>query len=238
MRSGNITNSIPRPASTNESGPIMATTLLFVAAAVTAFSMLHFSAPHAGPISHHMLLHILVMNAVAPLIAWRLRVPRIRTPHSGKVLVAATSVQIIAIWVAHIPIVLTATLDSAELHTVSLTVLFAAAIWFWHTVLSARGSRRWQPIVALLITGKLFCLLGILLIFAPRPLYNCPGATICGLASTLQDQQLAGLLMTAACPLTYVAAGVIISAVWLHELSASPQLTSHCNSESASSRSP
>lgn len=238
MRSGSLTNSIPRPASTNKWGTIMATTLLSVAAAVATFSILHFSAPHMGPISHHMLLHILVMNAVAPLIAWRLRAPRTRTPQFGKVLVAATSVQIIAIWGAHIPIVLTATLASAELHAVSLAVLFVAAIWFWHTVLSARGSKRWQPIIALLLTGKLFCLLGILLIFAPRPLYNCPDATICGLASTLQDQQLAGLLMTAACPLTYVAAGVIIAAIWLQELSASPQLSGHCNFESASRRSP
>ena len=36
--------------------------------------------------------------------------------------------------------------------------------------------------------------------------------------SGLADQQLAGLLMITACPLTYVTAGVIIAARWVLEL--------------------
>jgi putative membrane protein len=74
---------------------------------------------------------------------------------------------------------------------------------------------------ALLITGKLFCLLAALLVFSPRVLYpdalaahrHAPVA-----ADLLSDQHLAGLLMLVLCPLTYVLAGVLIAERWLREL--------------------
>jgi putative membrane protein len=99
--------------------------------------------------------------------------------------------------------------------------LAAAALWFWLAVLSDRSALRWRALVALALTGKLFCLLGVLLVFAPRLLYAAhpvaPGQPV---AAGLADQQLAGLMMVVACPLTYVLAAVIIAARGLRDIAA------------------
>jgi putative membrane protein len=67
-----------------------------------------------------------------------------------------------------------------------------------------------------LLTGKLSCLLGALLIFAPRILYTS-GHQHSAMAN-LTDQQLAGLLMIIACPLSYVTAGVVLAAQMMADL--------------------
>lgn len=71
--------------------------------------------------------------------------------------------------------------------------------------------------MALLLTGKLACLLGALLIFAPRELYRLHGLP------SLEDQQLAGLLMITACPLSYVVAGVAMAAQAIGDLERGPK---------------
>jgi putative membrane protein len=103
---------------------------------------------------------------------------------------------------------------------------FAAALWFWLAILADRSAMRWRALFALLITGKLFCLLGALLVFAPRLLYGdvaAHGLQVAGHDAALADQQLAGLLMLAVCPLTYVLAGVIIAAQWMSDLARTPE---------------
>jgi putative membrane protein len=68
--------------------------------------------------------------------------------------------------------------------------------------------------LALIVSGKFACLLGVLLIFAPRPLFE-PHAAHVGQAThtaLMADQHLAGLLMIAACPLSYVLTAVILAA--------------------------
>jgi putative membrane protein len=96
----------------------------------------------------------------------------------------------------------------------------AAAVIFWVSILAERGANQWRSLVALLVTAKFFCLLGAILIFAPRALYACDTSFLCSSTpdDALADQQLAGLLMIAACPLTYVLAGIIVAARWLAEL--------------------
>jgi putative membrane protein len=105
-------------------------------------------------------------------------------------------------------------------HTVMHVSFLAAALWFWLAVLSDRSTMRWRALFALLITGKLFCLLGALLVFAPRLLYGGIAAhgPLAGDDGALADQHLAGLMMLAVCPLTYVLAGVVIAAQWLSDL--------------------
>ena len=85
------------------------------------------------------------------------------------------------------------------------------------TRLPSTMARRWRAIAALLVTGKVFCLVGAIFTFAPRPLVQ--GLPL-PLPEALADQQLAGLLMLAACPLTYVLAGIVVSVLWLAELTA------------------
>lgn len=181
---------------------------------------------HLGrwPLSWHMGVHILLMNAVAPIAALSLvevfrRYPKSFLVHS---LLAATLAQVAMLWIAHVPSVVEWAMYLPAAHLVMQIALFASALWFWLAAFLQSGASRWRAIVAMLITGKLFCLLGILFVFAPRPLYaglmHDHGGDI-GLAhSALADQQLAGLLMVVACPLTYVLAGVVIAARWLTEI--------------------
>jgi putative membrane protein len=67
----------------------------------------------------------------------------------------------------------------------------------------------------------------VLLIFAPRLLYKLPMQAHAGHAAWpltgMEDQQLAGLIMVSACPLSYVLAGVIAAAQMLHGLATSPR---------------
>ena len=82
----------------------------------------------------------------------------------------------------------------------SHAALLLAATTFWISVFSLPAiALACDP--ALLLTGKLVCLLAALMVFAPRALY---GAGHAHGAAALDDQQLAGLLMIAACPLSYL----------------------------------
>jgi len=177
-----------------------------------------------GPLATHMSQHIVVMNAAAPLAALAILcfapAPRMFTDRIGP-LALATAAQIVLLWGWHTPQSVAAAWHQPVLMIAMHLSLFAAAVVFWYAVFSIRGRDRWQPVLALLVTGKLFCLLGALLIFAPRALYALDLSGHAGHASGvggLADQQLAGLLMITACPLTYVTAGVIIAARWVLEL--------------------
>jgi putative membrane protein len=109
------------------------------------------------------------------------------------------------LWASHTP----ALHHTASLSLLALVVLhialFVATLAFWICILNAASSR-WHALLALLVCGKPACLLGVLLIFAPRLLlaargsvhamHHMPGDHVAALA----DQHLAGLLMVAACP--------------------------------------
>jgi putative membrane protein len=92
-------------------------------------------------------------------------------------------------------------------------LLFIAALAFWVCIVEATA-HRWQAMLALLVTGKFACLLGVLLTFAPRPLFEAASMHHAHSAggAMLADQQLAGLLMIAACPLSYVLTAVVLAA--------------------------
>jgi putative membrane protein len=104
---------------------------------------------------------------------------------------------------------------SFGLHLVLLFGLAVVAVAFWTLLLAAAAGRQWGSVGVLLVTGKLACLLGALMIFATRDLYLLPGLSIpfCSTGpSTLADQHLAGLLMITACPLSYLVAGAVLTA--------------------------
>lgn len=193
--------------------PVWPALLLTLAAGVLllpAFGWLGSSA-----LSLHMVAHIALMNLVAPALALLLanRMP----PAATNRLFTATAVQIAVLVLAHAPPALAAAHHSIGWHLLAQAVLLAASFWFWCGVVTAAGARRWRAIAALLVTGKVFCLVGAIFTFAPRPLVQ--GLPL-PLPEALADQQLAGLLMLAACPLTYVLAGIVVSVLWLAELTA------------------
>ncbi len=183
--------------------------------------------PSFGPLSAHMLQHVLMMNGAGLLAgwvmaAWLTQRQCVSNRAATALLVAGTIGQTILLWGWHAPPVFAQATASAPLMAAMHVSLFAAALVFWTAVFLFRGAERWRPILALLIAGKLFCLLGALFVFSGRPLFgdaahNHAGHMAHGMTA-LEDQHLAGLIMVVACPLTYVAAGVIIAGLWLRDL--------------------
>lgn len=161
-----------------------------------------------GPQARHMGYHILAMNIIAPLVAgiavgWR---GDIRDTKASWLWIA-TITQIAAVWLSHAPSAQAAAMASLGFQLAMHGMLLATAIWFWASVLSLSDAQRWQALPALLLTGKLVCLLAVLLIFAPRELYDAHHHHA---VRTLDDQHLAGLLMVVACPLSYLVAAFVI----------------------------
>jgi len=172
-------------------------------------------------LTQHMAAHIAAINMLAPLCVaagLRFAVGRIALP--GAPLVPATVLQLMLIWGWHLPAVFDTAVCTPALMAAMHASLFLSACWFWLAVMREARSARWTPLAALLVTGKLFCLLGVLLAFAPRALYGqdvpiCFGATQ---SPALADQQLAGLLMLTACPVVYVGAAVAVACRWFAAL--------------------
>jgi putative membrane protein len=158
-----------------------------------------------GSFSAHMAMHIAAMNVLAPLaaVAW-ISLVRDRHGKPGRLWLAALA-QIGVLWAWHLPAAQYLLAHGSTAVFLAQALLFASALLFWITLLRLDGILRWHGVLALLITGKLFCLLAALLVFAPRTLYGMHDPA-------LDDQQLAGLLMIVACPLSYVLAGVVLAA--------------------------
>jgi putative membrane protein len=163
-----------------------------------------------GPQARHMGWHILAMNVVAPVAAGML-VARLQAADAKPSwLWIATIAQVAVIWIAHAPSVQTAAMAFPGIQLAMHGVLLAAAFSFWMLLLCLPDARRWHALPALLLTGKLVCLLAALLVFAPRLLYGASDGHG-PLVHSLDDQHLAGLLMIAACPLSYLVAAVVIT---------------------------
>lgn len=198
------------------------------ALAVLATGVLALAALDLGPLSAHMAQHIALMNVLAPagaiLVSARVGAASVgaRRASAGDVWLAAAA-QLLLLWSWHVPSLQAWGMASVLGLVVMHASLFLAALCFWMTVLNLAAARRWHAIFALLITGKVACLLGSLLIFAPRPLYAASSSHLHHLEHTaaplpLADQQLAGLLMIVACPLSYLLAGVGLAAQIMRDL--------------------
>jgi len=183
---------------------VMSASTVLVAAAVIVLSA------DLGPQARHMGWHILAMNFVAPLVAAIVAARRQIQDTRPLGLWISTVIQIAAIWIVHAPSVQTFAIAVPAAQLAIHAALLAAAFWFWLHLLCLPGARRWHGLLALLLTGKLVCLLAVLLVFAPRSLYGTGHGHAASLPS-LDDQHLAGLLMIVACPLSYLTAGIVIA---------------------------
>ena len=171
-----------------------------------------------GSLSIHMLQHLALMNVVVPALVFLVLPDRSLT--QAKTWPFATAAQLALLWGWHSPPALAAAMASPWLMMAMHMSLAAAAAWFWLAIASTPATARWRAIFALLITGKLFCLLGALLVFSPRVLFGSMDRHAHAAGGALADQQMAGLIMLVACPLTYVVAGVWIAARWFLALEA------------------
>jgi putative membrane protein len=170
-----------------------------------------------------MLQHILLMSVVAPLCAVSLVFYRSWAMNAWRtaLLWSATCLQLGLLWAWHMPMLHAAAQTSIAIRAIMSVSLFLAAVGFWAAVLLTPSKSVWQAILALLVTGKLACLLSALLVFAPRQLYSPHGLEHA--PTTLDDQQLAGLLMLTACPLSYVLAGTVLALAMINGLIREPQ---------------
>jgi putative membrane protein len=176
--------------------------VLFGALAVPVAILFAAAMSQPGPLSWHMGLHIAAMNVIAPLLAVMLgRYGPSSVWSRPGVLWGLTLAQLTVLWAAHSPTVHHHLLHAAAGNILLHAVLFAVALAFWTSV-AAAVTHRWQAMLALLISGKFACLLGVLLIFAPRLLFGVHAEHAAHTATSLIDQQLAGLLMVTACPLS------------------------------------
>ena len=175
-----------------------------------------------GPVSGHMATHIALMNIAAPLAAVALLGRHRETPGSAGGLSAlwiATIGQLAVLWFSHSPILHHAMQSHFAAAVAVHGALFISALVFWVSIVNS-VRWRWHAILALLISGKLACLLGALLVFSPRLIYGAH-APLASDAAALADQHLAGLLMVIACPLSFVLTAIVLAAQVLCDVSTS-----------------
>lgn len=164
----------------------------------------------------HMLQHLIVMNVAALLFAVAMPL----RPSGRRVVVLATGAQVVALAIWHVPDLYRAAHHDLLLQIAMQASLGAIGLLFWCAILAHARTSAWLTIAGLLITAKVFCLLGGLLAFSRRAVYAVHGhpqswgPPSWGL-SALEDQQLAGLVMMASCAVVYVAAAIVVFARWL-----------------------
>ena len=189
--------------------------------------------------SGHMLQHEVLMVAAAPLLVlgrplaiwvwafpanWRAAVAS--PTRSAPVLASwafltapltATLLHAVAIWVWHAPPLFAAAQDDVWVHALQHSAFFFTALLFWNAVFGARhaaasGSSLFWLFVTMLHTGAL----GVLLTFSAGLWFpEAPGAAAWGL-TTLEDQQLGGLIMWIPGGTVYVIAALALAARWLN----------------------
>jgi putative membrane protein len=192
--------------------PVTSSAVTISAVSVLAAGLVILAAHPLGPLSTHMALHIALMNIAAPLLA--VLCARRNGANPARLWLIA-AIQTIALWSMHAPPLQHRLMESPALNGSAHALIFLVAFLFWSALLRLAPPNRWHAIPVLMLSGKLFCLLGVLLIFAPRPLFVVAVAGHATHAAAgpaaLADQQLAGLLMIAACPLSYLVAAVVIT---------------------------
>ncbi|MBS7699938.1 MULTISPECIES: cytochrome c oxidase assembly protein [unclassified Chelatococcus] len=207
-------------------GPVLAGVGVLALAGAAVVPLMEF-----GPLSVQMLQHLVLMNILAPALALALPLTTLRI----SALAVPASCQLLLLWAWHTPFFQQLAASSALAQVGLMGLLGVAALWFWQGVIGAARWGNWSALAALLVTGKLACLLGALLIFAPRDLFSLPGLALalCTTGpSSLEDQQLAGLLMVTACPLSYLVVGVALAARMLSWLDGA-QTRSHVAARSS-----
>jgi cytochrome c oxidase assembly factor CtaG len=192
--------------------------------------------------SAHMIQHELLMLVAAPLLvfgqpivaalwalpaSWRERSGRAakrktvaRTWTALSSPAAVFVLQLLALWLWHIPRLYEAALANASIHALQhLSFLLTAALFWWAMIRGRFGGTGYGASVAFVfLTAMHSSVLGALLTFAPSvlyPVYEAPGAR--WQIDPLADQQLAGLIMWIPFGVLFIAFGLGLFAAWLGE---------------------
>ncbi len=155
--------------------------------------------------------HIALVLAMAPLLAFGCE-PWLRRLSTS--LWSTTAVAAVTFWAWHAPAPYAAALSSDWMYALMQLSLLASATAFWMAVRRASAT---AAMGAILATTVSMGLLGALIAFAGRPLYEPHFASTLGWGvSPLEDQQLAGITMWAPGSIAYLAAALWIGWHWLN----------------------
>jgi putative membrane protein len=184
----------------------------------------------------HMLQHELLMLAAAPLLvlgrplarfAWllpaasRRRLPGRLVPVRALLfwgvftsVAGSFSIQTFALFAWHVPRWFRWAVEHPAVHVLQHLTFLAVALGFWWCVLRPGPPRRVAPaaVAALFLTTLTTGALGALLTFTTRAWYALPGAVPPFHLTTLEDQQLGGLLMWVPGGLVYMGAALLLGA--------------------------
>lgn len=185
-------------------------------------------------LSAHMVQHILLIAVAPPLlvlgkpeVAWLWALPvhwrRGMARHGllRSVLaflspcarpIPAALIHMAALWIWHSPMLFDAAVASDALHWLEHVLFFGTALLFWRAVIKAHSGREAAAaaLIACFITLLQSGLLSALLSFAREALYKAPNTMEWGLTA-LEDQQLAGAIMSLPMCGIYLAAGLIMA---------------------------
>ncbi|MFC3711197.1 cytochrome c oxidase assembly protein [Sphingoaurantiacus capsulatus] len=160
------------------------------------------SALFASRVVHHLLLTV----AVAPLLA-------VALPRSASHLALWTAGHALIFWAWHAPALYGWALSNDSGYWLMQLTILGSAVGFWRAALAAPA-----PVgaAALFATMVQMGLLGALLTFVPRPLYDAHllGPLLWGL-TPLEDQQAAGLIMWVVGGAAYLIAALTLAGRWL-----------------------
>jgi cytochrome c oxidase assembly factor CtaG len=130
----------------------------------------------------------------------------------------ATVLHGLALWGWHAPIFYEAALSRSFVHWLQHLSFFLTGLLFWWALLRGRTRERGYGVAVLYLFATMLqtALLGIILTLARRPLYllQTQSSPAWGISS-LEDQQLAGLVMWVPAGLAYALAALMLAAIWI-----------------------
>lgn len=185
-------------------------------------------------LSAHMVQHILLIAVAPPLLVlgkpevawlwalpahWRRGMARHGPLRSALAFlspcarpVPAALIHMATLWIWHSPMLFDAAVASDALHWLEHVLFFGTALLFWRAVIKAHSGREAAAaaLIACFITLLQSGLLSALLSFAREALYHAPDTMDWGLTA-LEDQQLAGAIMSLPMCAIYLAAGLLMA---------------------------
>ncbi len=191
--------------------------------------------------SVHMVQHLLLMIVAAPLLAlgepllpalwalpyrWRRAIGRWwrASPRARRIAWAAGDplgvwlANLAVLWFWHLPGPYLAALGDERLHAVEHLTFLGSAFLFWWVVFQPIGRRRLArggAVVYLALTLMQSGALGAILAFARTGWYSAHAAGAAAWHLTLlEDQQLAGLIMSVPASLVYIGVALVLAAQW------------------------
>ena len=183
-----------------------------------------------GSLVAHMVQHVLLLVVAAALLVTAAPMPTLLAGLPGRFatppptagrwsaasarsrwwpawMAAAVVVQTAVMWAWHAPALYGAAVDDKAIHAVEHLWFLGAGLLFWGALAAGVASRRGAGVVAMFVAALPGTALGAALTLAPRPWYP--------MYPSLEDQQLAGVVMWGFAGAVYVVAAGVVFGLWL-----------------------